>query len=84
MDVRIQSKEGPIGSLPEQVTLVKAQIDKDQLTWRDQLRQDPSLFHDIEFAVHHSFQQLADQLVAGLLADAGQRPQLEDAAKKSS
>jgi len=83
MDVRIESKDGPIVSLPDQVTQVKGQIDKDQLTWRDQLRQDPSRFRNIEVAVHTAFQHLADQVVAGLLADVGKQPKLEDAAKKS-
>jgi hypothetical protein len=83
MDVHHQSKGGPMASLPEQIAQIKIKIDKDQSTWRDQLRQDASLFRDVEFAVHRSFQQLADQVVAGLLADVGQQPQLEDAAKKS-
>jgi hypothetical protein len=84
MDVRLQAKDGPVASLPEQIAQIKARLDKDQITWRDQLRQNPSLFGDIEITVHHAFQQLADQVVAGLLADVGQpSTKLEDDAKKS-
>lgn len=83
MDVRLQSKKGPMASLPEQIEHVKSQLDKDQLTWRDRLRQNPSRFGEVEKAVHQSFQHLADQVVAGLLADVGHQSQLEDDAKKS-
>jgi hypothetical protein len=84
MDVQLQAKDGPLASLPEQIADITARLNKEQITWRDQLRQDPSQFGDVEVAVHRAFQQLADQVVAGLLADVGQQsPKLEDDAKKS-
>lgn len=51
--------------------------------WSQELQQDPSRFGQVEVEVHHTFQQLADQLVAGLLGEVGQQPSLEEACKKS-
>jgi hypothetical protein len=51
--------------------------------WSAQLQQDPSRFGQVEVEVHHAFQQLADQVVAGLLGEVGQQPSLEQAWKKS-
>lgn len=83
MDVRLHAKDGTSASLPEQIAQIKARLDRDPISWRDQLRKDPSRFGDVEVAVHHAFQQLADQVVAGLLADVGTHSRLEDDAKKS-
>ena len=46
------------------------------------LQQDPGSFADLEKAVHHAFQQMADQLVAGLLAQATQPEDFAQVAKK--
>jgi hypothetical protein len=51
--------------------------------WSQQLQQDPSRFGQVEVEVHHTFQQLADQVVAGLLGEVGQQPSLEHSCKKS-
>lgn len=51
--------------------------------WSQQLQEDPSRFGQVEVEVHHAFQQLADQVVAGLLGEVGQQPALEEAWKKS-
>jgi hypothetical protein len=51
--------------------------------WSQQLQEDPSRFGQVELEVHHAFQQLADQVVAGLLGEVGRRPALEEACKKS-
>jgi hypothetical protein len=47
------------------------------------LRREPSRFGEVEVTVHHAFQEMADQIVTGLLADVGQQPTLENARKKS-
>jgi hypothetical protein len=45
--------------------------------------EEPSRFADLEVTVHQTFQQLADQLVASLLAQATQQsPALQAAQKK--
>jgi hypothetical protein len=51
--------------------------------WSQRLNQDPSSFGKVELEVHQTLQQVADQIVAGLLAQVGQQPALEDACKKS-
>lgn len=83
MDVRSQAKVGKTVSLPEQVAAVAQRLEQEQQHWRDRLRHDPARFGEVEVAVHHAFQQMADQVVAGLLADVGQQPVLETASKKS-
>ena len=83
MDVRLNDHVGPVATLPQQLAAVGEQLQRDQLAWRERLRQDPTRFGEVEVAVHRSFQQMADQVVAGLLADVGRDPQLEDEAKKS-
>jgi len=83
MDVRLSAKVGKAVSLPKQAAAVAARLEQEQQQWRDRLRRDPSRFGDVEVAVHHAFQQMADPVVAGLLADVGQQAALEDASKKS-
>ena len=83
MDVRLHSQSGSIVGLAEQVAVVTQRLTTEQEGWRHRLLKDPTRFRDIETAVHHAFQQMADQVVAGLLADVGRQPALEDAATKS-
>jgi len=47
-----------------------------------QLQAQPGSFTDLEKRVHQTFQQMADQLVAGLLAQATAPAEFADAAKK--
>jgi hypothetical protein len=51
--------------------------------WSQCLGDDPASFGKVELEVHQTMQQAADQIVAGLLAQVGQQPSLEDAGKKS-
>ena len=83
MEVRLRGKDGEVASLPAQMAAVSERLKKEQQGWRDRLRREPSRFGEVEVAVHHAFQEMADQVVAGLLADAGQQPALENARKKS-
>jgi hypothetical protein len=84
MEVRTQSKGGPVVSpLPQLVAQVSREIQCRQQEWLQQLREDPGRFAHLEHKVHQTFQQLADQVVAGLLAEASaQSPALEEAKKK--
>jgi hypothetical protein len=83
MDVHLHTKDGTVACLPDQVAAVTERLLEDQELWRERLRRDPSRFGEVEVAVHHAFQQMADQVVAGLLADVGQQAVLENASKKS-
>jgi hypothetical protein len=84
MQVRLQAKDGPaVGSVPQTLAAVAQQLQQEQAAWLDRLRHDPSRFGEVERDVHHTFQQLADQVVAGLLGEVGRAPALEEARKKS-
>jgi len=70
-----------------QLSKILAGVDK-QLkglkdAWSQRLTEDPANFGKVEIEVHQTMQQAADQIVAGLLAQVGQQPSLEDACKKS-
>jgi hypothetical protein len=84
MDVRRETENGtPVAALPEILAGIAQQLQQEQLAWRQRLQADPRQFGDVEVAVHHTFQQLADQVVAGLLRAAGQDGALETPCKKS-
>jgi hypothetical protein len=84
MDVRLDHSNGtPVAPLAEILGDLAQQLQHQQDAWRQRLREDPRQFGAVEVAVHHTFQQLADQVVAGLLTEVGQSRALEDARKKS-
>ena len=83
MEVRTASKTGPaVAPLPEVLAMIGKRLDAQQAEWLQQLARDPSRFVEVEGAVHAAFQQFADQMTAGLLAQVGKQPQLAEAAKK--
>jgi hypothetical protein len=84
MEVRSESKAGPRVPAPsELVDGLATQLRTQQQIWLCQLTEEPSRFADLEVTVHQTFQQLADQLVASLLAQATQQsPALQAAQKK--
>jgi hypothetical protein len=83
MFFRFGSKVGK-AVLPAQEALqdIQDQLQQQQQHWAAKLAQDPACFATLEHEVHLRFGQLADQLVASLLAGAAQQPALADAAKK--
>jgi hypothetical protein len=84
MELRFESATGtPVAPLPELLAGIAQQLDHEQQTWLQCLLADPHQFSDVEVAVHHTFQQLADQVVAGLLATVSQRGALAGPCKKS-
>jgi hypothetical protein len=85
MDVHLGSKDGAaVGSLPQTIATVAARLQQEQQRWDERLRRDPSQFGAVEVAVQHTFQELADQVVASLLGAVGHSAALEQASKKSS
>jgi hypothetical protein len=84
MRVRTDARaDSTVPALPAILTELQNKLSSLKEGWSQQLRQDPSRFGQVEVEVHHTFQALADQVVAGLLGDVGQQPALEDACKKS-
>ncbi len=84
MDIRTASKTGPqVPSFPVLLQTMAEHLRIRQPDWLQQLTEHPERFADLEVQVHLTFQNLADQLVAGLLAQASQQSsQLQDAKKK--
>jgi hypothetical protein len=84
MKVRIEGKHGkPVPPPSQLIDQLASQLHIEQQGWLRQLAEDPRRFADLEVSVHHTFQQLAAQLVASLLAQASQQsPALEAAQKK--
>ena len=83
MEVRIEGKDGDLVPPPSQlINQLASPLHSEQQTWLQQLAADPARFADLEVTVHHTFQQLAAQLVVSLLAQASQRSPALEAAKK--
>jgi hypothetical protein len=83
MRLRSDSKAGPDVPAPDLAlhqihTLLQAQL----ALWAEQLTHDPAAFAQLEVHIHQAFGQLADRLVASLLAHAAQQQTLAEAAKK--
>ena len=83
MRFHLDSHAGPDVSDPGQaLAQIQQQLAAQQQTWADQLARDPAAFAQLEPQIHLVFGQLADRLVASLLAHAAQQQALVEAAKK--
>jgi predicted ArsR family transcriptional regulator len=71
MEVRVDGKCGPVvKNVDEVLRQVQRQLQDQQEQWVAQLRDHPAKFADLEARIHQTFQSLADQVVAGVLAQA--------------
>jgi hypothetical protein len=71
MEVRVQGKCGPVvKNVDDMLRRVQLQLQDQQEHWVAQLREQPAKFADLEAHIHRTFQDLADQVVAGVLAQA--------------
>ena len=69
MEVRVQGKCGPVvKNVDEVLRQVQQKLQDQQKEWVAQLRDQPAKFADLEADIHRTFQTLADQVVAGVLA----------------
>jgi len=83
MEVRVQGKCGPMVKNVDQVLRqVQQQLQELQGKWVAQLRNQPAQFADLEAQIHQTFQALADQVVAGVLAQATAAADFAQDAKK--
>lgn len=83
MKVRKDGDDKPVPAWTKMAAAIEQELQRQRESWRRRLAQDPSRFGEVEIEVHQAMQQTADQIVAGLLAEVGQAPALEDARKKS-
>jgi hypothetical protein len=83
MRVRLASQTGAAVPTPDKaLEQIHAQLASQQALWAQQLARDPAAFALLEPQIHLAFGQLADQLMASLLAHAAAQQTLADAAKK--
>ena len=71
-----------VKSVDEVLQQVQQQLQAQQGQWLDQLREQPGKFADLEAQIHRTFQDLADQVVAGVLAQATAADDFAQDAKK--
>jgi predicted ArsR family transcriptional regulator len=83
MEVRVQGKGGPrVKNVDEVLRQVQQQLQQQQGKWLAQLRDQPAQFADLEAQIHQTFQALADQVVAGVLAQVTAAADFAQDAKK--
>jgi hypothetical protein len=70
MEIRMAKAGKPVTGVTEVVAQMQRQLPTRQAEWLRQLRDQPETFADLERTVHGVFQQMADEIVAGLLAEA--------------
>jgi predicted ArsR family transcriptional regulator len=69
MEVRVEGKRGPlVKNVDDVLRQVQQQLRDQRAEWVAQLRDQPAKFADLEARIHQTFQGLADQVVAGILA----------------
>jgi hypothetical protein len=83
MQVRFDAHTGAeVPAPPTTLQHIHEQLLAQQQRWADQLARDPAAFAQLEPQVHQAFQQMADRLVASLLAQAAQQQALPLQAQK--
>jgi hypothetical protein len=83
MEVRLEGASGPmVTNVDEVLRQLQQQLKEQQLKWVAELRDHPAKFADLEARIHQTFQGLADQVVAGVLAQATAADDFAENAKK--
>ena len=83
MEVRVQGKCGPVvKNVDDVLRQVQQKLQDQQGQWVAQLRDQPAKFADLEARIHQTFQGLADQVVAGVLAQVTAADDFAQDAKK--
>ena len=83
MFFRFGTKAGKaVPPAPQALQDIQAQLQQQQQLWAEKLAEDPACFATLEQEIHRHFGQLADVLVASLLAGVASSPALPEAAKK--
>ena len=83
MEVRVHKAGGPVvQNVDEVLRQVQQKLQEQQGQWVARLRNEPAKFADLEAQIHRTFQDLADQVVAGVLAQATAADDFAQDAKK--
>jgi hypothetical protein len=83
MEVRMESKKGTVVSGIDPVLAeIQKRLQAHPKEWLKALQQNPNGLANLEQEVHRTFAQMADHVVAGLLAQATADAAFAEAAKK--
>ena len=83
MEVRMESKQGPLLSgIDPVVAEIQRRLQADPKEWLKALERNPGDLANLEQEIHRAFSQMADRVVAGLLAQATAGSTFADAAQK--
>jgi hypothetical protein len=83
MEVRMESKKGmAVTGIHPVLSQIQQRLQAGPKEWLVALQQNPGKFGDVEKEVHRAFAQMADQVVAGLLAEATADSDFAQTAKK--
>ena len=83
MEVRVEGRTGPVvKNVDDVLRQVQEQLQAQRGQWLAQLRAEPGKFADLEARIHQTFQSLADQVVAGVLAQVTAADDFAQDAKK--
>lgn len=83
MDVRMESKEGPlVTGIDPVLAEIQQRLQAQPKAWLQALAQNPAGLANLEQEIHRTFAQMADRLVAGLLAQTTAGAAFAEAAKK--
>jgi hypothetical protein len=83
MEVRMESKKGTVVTGIDSVLAeIRQRLQAHPQEWLKTLEQNPGAFANLEQEIHRSFAQMADRVVAGLLAQTTADANFADTAKK--
>jgi hypothetical protein len=83
MEVRMDSKKGPvINGIDPIVAEIQERLKAHPKQWLKALAQNPGGLANLEQEIHRTFAQMADRVVAGLLAQTTADSTFADSAKK--
>ena len=83
MEVRMDSKKGPVvRGIDPVLAEIQQRLQAQPQEWLKTLAQNPGSLANLEQDIHRTFTQMADRVVAGLLAQATADAAFADAAQK--
>jgi hypothetical protein len=83
MVIRVGDKSSDVvKGIDEARAEIQRRLEQQSKAWLQSLREKPGEFAGLEQSVHLAFKQMADQMMAGILAQATQPAEFTEAAKK--
>jgi len=83
MEIRIEGKKGaPLTGIDPVLREIQQRLTAHPKEWLKALQQNPGDLAHLEQEIHRAFTQMADRVVAGLLAEATAPSDFADTAKK--